>query len=161
MPLKPLARAAAIKSSGLEMPSPEKNECVCRSTLRDMAAPMLNRYESYKRYNVRNESSKSRIVTLNCFNFGSNQLFHKNILFGIAPLVNTIELVVVQPAIVSGFVQQFGMRPDLLNPAGIHHDNLIGGQNSGEPMRNGDHCSSRGQFSQCLLNLLFRFGVKR
>jgi hypothetical protein len=37
MPLKPLARAAAIISSGLEIPSPEKNECVCKSMLSGMA----------------------------------------------------------------------------------------------------------------------------
>ena len=34
---KPLARAAAIISSGLETPSPEKNECVCRSMLNAIA----------------------------------------------------------------------------------------------------------------------------
>src|SRR4029450_1275685 len=33
IPCKPLARAAAIMSSGLEIPSPEKKECVCRSIL--------------------------------------------------------------------------------------------------------------------------------
>src|SRR5262249_14970147 len=142
MPLKPLARAAAIKSSGLEMPSPEKNECVCRSTLRDMAAPMLNRYESYNVTTFETNRPSRTLELCNCFNFGSNQLFYKNTVFGIGLLVNAIELVVVQPAIVSGFVQQFGMRPDLLNPAGIHHDNLVGGQNSRQPMSDRDHCSS-------------------
>src|SRR4051812_48882057 len=33
MPCSPLALAAEIRSSGLETPSPEKNECVCRSIL--------------------------------------------------------------------------------------------------------------------------------
>src|SRR5438270_13495803 len=33
IPCKPFARAAAIKSSGLETPSPEKNEWVWRSKL--------------------------------------------------------------------------------------------------------------------------------
>src|SRR6266567_2960054 len=131
MPLKPLARAAAIKSSGLETPSPEKNR-------------------------------PSRTIYLcNCFNSGSNQLFHKNTCFGVAFLVNTIELVVVQAAIVSGFVQQFRVCPDLLNPAGIHHDNLIGGQNSGEPMCDGDYRPASRQFCEGPLNLLFRFGIER
>src|SRR3954447_3239272 len=33
MPCNPFAFAAAMRSSGLETPSPEKNECVCRSIL--------------------------------------------------------------------------------------------------------------------------------
>src|SRR6185437_7792208 len=33
IPCNPFALAAAMRSSGLETPSPEKNECVCRSIL--------------------------------------------------------------------------------------------------------------------------------
>src|SRR4029450_42227 len=42
MPCKPLARAAAIMSSGLETPSPAKKECVCRSMLNGMAKGASN-----------------------------------------------------------------------------------------------------------------------
>src|SRR5262249_20133048 len=122
IPLKPLARAAAIKSSGLEIPSPEKNECVCRSMLSGMATDLKALHE----------------------------LFNKNPCFGSAFFLNTIELVIVQAAIVSRFAQQLGVCADLLYSAGIHHNNLIGRQNSREPMSDGDHSASCGKFRQGL-----------
>src|SRR5262245_9687450 len=134
IPLRPLARAAAIRSSGLETPSPEKNECVCRSMLSGMAT---------------------------VFSRSLHELFNKNSGFGFAFLVNTIELVVVEATIVSGFVEQFRVCADLLNPARIHYDDLIGRQNRREPMSDGDHSASRGKFRQGLLNFLFRFRIER
>jgi hypothetical protein len=53
MPCKPLARAAAIKSSGLEMPSPEKKECVCRSMLNAIAQKA--EVQGKKSYNVKKQ----------------------------------------------------------------------------------------------------------
>ena len=90
-----------------------------------------------------------------------NKLLHKNPLFGRAFSLRPIKLVIVKPAIVAGFVQQLGMRADLLNAAIIHHDDLIGRQNGGEPMGNCDYGSSGGELLERLLNLLFRFGIER
>src|SRR5881227_107142 len=50
MPCKPLARAAAIKSSGLEIPSPEKKECVCRSILNGIVRRLIWRTQHGKRW---------------------------------------------------------------------------------------------------------------
>src|SRR5437870_12865408 len=40
-PSKPFSRAAAILSSGLETPSPEKKVCVCRSILNGIAGRLV------------------------------------------------------------------------------------------------------------------------
>ncbi len=68
---------------------------------------------------------------------------------------------VVKPTVVAGFVQQFGVRADLLDAAIIHHDDLIGRQNRGEPVGNCDDSASGSELFERLLNLLFRFGIER
>jgi len=55
-----------------------------------------------------------------------HELFNKNACFGFGFLLNAIELVIVQPAIITGFFEQLGMCADLLNSARIHHNDLIG-----------------------------------
>src|SRR5438046_9841183 len=79
-----------------------------------------------------------------------NKLLHKNALFGRAFSLRPIKLVIVKPAIVAGFVQQLGMRADLLNAAIIHHDDLIGRQNRGEPTGNRAYGSSGGELVERL-----------
>src|SRR5207248_5490466 len=48
-PCKPFSRAAAILSSGLETPSPEKNVCVCRSILNGIAGRLVCEARNGKR----------------------------------------------------------------------------------------------------------------
>src|SRR5213080_5190018 len=108
MPLKPLARAAAIKSSGLEIPSPEKKECVCRSMLSDMATPRvkvtkvtkLQRRIAYPGKSRREACNDITVVANRCndvtFLTLLHQLFDKNGCFGFAFHLSTIELVIVQ-----------------------------------------------------------------
>src|SRR6266513_319214 len=104
IPCKPLPRAAAIRSSGLETQSPEKKECVCRSILNGIA----------RGYDI-------------CSAKSLHEFLNKNTCFGCAFLLSTIELVIVQPPIVTGFFEQLGVRADLLDAAAIHDDDLIGG----------------------------------
>src|SRR6266700_4877516 len=105
IPCNPLPRAAAIIASGLETPSPEKKECVCRSILKGIA--------------------RGYVI---CSPRSLHEFFNKNACFCCAFLLSTIELVIVQPPIVAGFLEQLGVRADLLDAATIHHDDLIGGQ---------------------------------
>src|SRR4051794_2821445 len=107
MPFNPFARAAAIMSSGLETPSPEKKECVWRSMLNGITTrrPVLSTW--------------------------LRELFYQNACFGVKFFRNAIELVIVQSPVIAGFFQQFGMRPDLLDVAPVHYDDLVGGQDGG------------------------------
>ena len=50
---------------------------------------------------------------------------------------------------------------DFFDPALFHHDDLVGGQNGGEPVRNRDHGAALRQPFERELDLLFRFGVER
>ena len=56
-----------------------------------------------------------------------NELFHKNARLNGTFFLAAVELVVVQSAIVTGFLQQLGVCSDLLDAPRIHHHNLIGG----------------------------------
>src|SRR5437762_6887837 len=53
------------------------------------------------------------------------------------------------------------MCADFLNPAIIHHHDLISRQDRGKAMGNCDYGSSGGELFERLLNLLFRFGIER
>ena len=61
-----------------------------------------------------------------------------------------LKLQVVEPSIVAGFVEQLGVGADLLDATSVHHDDLIGGQDRREPMRDGDHrAAGRKRSSAC------------
>src|ERR1700719_2903024 len=47
-PSRPFARAAVMISSGLETPSPEKNECVCRSKLNGIGETLVCKAQNGK-----------------------------------------------------------------------------------------------------------------
>src|SRR5438045_5644471 len=90
-----------------------------------------------------------------------NKLFNKNTLLHRACLLRPVELMIVKPAVVAGFVQQLGVCADLLDAAIIHYDDLIGRQNRGEAMGDCDDSASGSELFERLLNLLFRFGIER
>ena len=68
---------------------------------------------------------------------------------------------IVETAIVAGFGQQLGVGADFFYVPAIHHHDLIGRQNGGEPMGNRDHGLAGGEGLQRHLNLFFRFGIER
>ena len=72
-----------------------------------------------------------------------------------------IKLQIVKATVISGFLEQFRMRPSFLNRAAIQHDDLVGGQNGRETMRDRDHGATNGELFERFLNLLFRFGIER
>ena len=53
------------------------------------------------------------------------------------------------------------MAADFFNIAAIEHDDLVGRQNGGEPVRDRDYRAAGGKFLERLLDLFFRFGVER
>ena len=53
------------------------------------------------------------------------------------------------------------MRATFFYPAVFHHDDLIGGQNCREPMRDGDDGFAFGQTRERELDLLFALAVER
>ena len=68
-----------------------------------------------------------------------------------------MELDVVKPSIIPRFLKQFAVRAHLFDMAAVHHYDLVGRQDSGEPVRDGDHGASGREHFECALNLFFRF----
>ena len=66
-----------------------------------------------------------------------------------------VELHVVKPSIVPGFLEQLPVRSNFLDVAVVHDYDLIGRQDGGEPMCDRDDGASGGEHLQCALNLLF------
>src|SRR5437870_10913646 len=55
-----------------------------------------------------------------------NKLFNSKGWLGSRFLRNAIELMIVQPPIVTGFFEKLGVCADLLDAATVHHDDFIG-----------------------------------
>src|SRR5437764_13472324 len=71
-----------------------------------------------------------------------------------------IELQIVKAPIVAGFFEQLGVRADFLDSAMIEDNDLIGGQNRRETMRDRDYGPAGRQFLERFLNLFFRFSIE-
>ena len=56
-----------------------------------------------------------------------------------------VELHVVKPSIVPGFLEQLAVRSNFLDVAVVHDNDLIGRQDGGEPMRDRDYGASGGE----------------
>src|SRR5205823_5795728 len=68
-----------------------------------------------------------------------------------------MELDVVKPSIIPRFLKQFAVRAHLFDMAAVHHYDLVGRQDSGEPLRDDEVMRERGA---CDGVNLFRSGVE-
>src|SRR5882724_10787037 len=144
-PWRPFSRAAAMFSSGLETPSPEKNVCVWRSMLKAIAGRLVCA--------ARNAKRRFQGTLADCLN--QKLLFRSGQSFTVA-----MELHVVEPPVIDGFFQQLAVTADVFDEPLIHHHDLVRGKNRREPMRDRDHRASRGKNFERHLDLLFRFGIE-
>src|SRR6266536_1604717 len=121
-PCSPLARAAAIKSSGLETPSPEKNECECRSILNGILGRLIWRRKNGKR---QLDGADGACETLGC---GAllNQRVNQHAWLCRFFFFVAMELHVIKPPIIARFLEQLAMRSNFLDVPLVHYDNLVG-----------------------------------
>src|SRR5438270_4451488 len=107
-PCRPFSRAAAMFSSGLDTPSPEKKVWVCRSTLKAIAGRLI--------WAARNATHPEL----------PDRFYEEGSLGRRRGFAVAVELHVVEPAIIDGLLQELPVGANILDETLVHDNDLIG-----------------------------------